>query len=126
MAPRAFISFEMEDQWSRSFLVQHAHDRNNSIEFQDYSVKTPWDQSWKTNCKARIARTAGTIVMIGPTTFRSDAVLWEVAETRRQGHPLFGIQINHDRTWPIPQGVPSSSVIRWDFDLIVARLATWQ
>jgi len=24
MAPRAFISFQMEDKWARGFLVQHA------------------------------------------------------------------------------------------------------
>jgi hypothetical protein len=123
--PKAFISFEMEDRWARDFLVQHARDKNNAIAFVDYSVQDAFDNSWKTQCKARIAQTKGTIVMIGPTTAKSEAVLWEVAETARQGHYLFGIQTNRDKTHGIPIGLPAKNVIRWDFDQIVTWLNTW-
>ncbi len=123
--PRAFISFEMEDEWARDFLAQHAKDKRNDLEFLDYSVKEAFNSAWKTNCKARIAQTKGTIVMVGPTTYLSDAVLWEIAETARQGHYLFGIQINRDKTHPIPSGLTASSVIRWDFTQIVKWLDTW-
>lgn len=123
--PRAFISFEMEDKWARDFLVEHAKQKNNKIEFIDYSVHDPFDTKWKTNCKERIARTAGTIVLIGKTTYLSEAVLWEISETKRQGHSIFGIQINRDSTYKVPAGVPSSRVIRWDFDKIVSELERW-
>ncbi len=53
--PRAFVSFEMEDEWARDFLAQHAKDKRNDIEFLDYSVKEAFDSAWKTSCKARIA-----------------------------------------------------------------------
>ena len=125
-APRAFISFEMEDKWARDFLAQHAKQKNNKIEFVDYSVHDPFDSKWKTNCKDRIARTAGTIVMIGKTTSKSEAVLWEIAETARQGRPIFGVQISTNNTYPIPSGVPASRVVRWDFDRIVGELERWQ
>ena len=125
MAPRAFVSFEMEDRWARDFLVQQAHNKRNDIEFVDYSVQDAFDSSWKTNCKARIARTKGTILLVGATTYKSEAVLWEIAETLRQGHHLFGVQINHDKTYSIPAGLTSSKVVRWNFDAIVAALATW-
>ncbi len=124
-APRAFISFQVEDDWARDFLVGHARNRNNSIAFSDYSVHEPFDEKWKTNCRARIARTKGTIVLVGPTTWRSEAVVWEIAETSRQGHPIFGIQINSDKTHRIPTGLPANRVIRWDFDAIVRQLNTW-
>ncbi|MDO8308936.1 MAG: TIR domain-containing protein [Actinomycetota bacterium] len=123
MAPRAFISFEMEDKWARDFLVEHARQKSNAIEFVDYSVQDPFDSAWKAQCSARIARTKGTIVLIGPTTAQSAAVLWEILETKSQGNNVFGIQINRDRTYPVPSGVPS--VIRWDFDAIVAQLSKW-
>ena len=58
-------------------------------------------------------------------TYASDAVLWEIAETRRQGNYMFGIQINRDNTHPVPKGLPSKNVIRWDFKQIVNWLATW-
>jgi len=123
--PRAFISFEMEDAWARTFLAQHAKDKRNDIQFVDYSVQDAFDSAWKTNCKARIAQTQGTIVMVGPTTSKSDAVLWEIAETSRQDHHIFGIQIHSDKTYSIPAGLNASSVIRWDFDQIVTWLDTW-
>lgn len=124
-APRAFISFEMEDRWARDFLVQQAKSENNSIEFVDYSVKNPWDSSWKTECKDRIAQTKGTIVLVGKTTSKSEAVLWEIAETNQQRHYLFGIQINKDEAHTIPAGLPHQNVIRWNFEQIVKWLNTW-
>jgi hypothetical protein len=115
----------MEDRWARDFLVQHAADKDNEINFYDYSVKDPFDSKWKTECKHRIAMTKGTIVLVGATTCRSDAVLWEIAETVEQEHYIFGIQINRDKTHSIPKGLPSRNVIRWDFDQIAKWLKTW-
>ena len=123
--PRAFISFEMEDRWAREFLVQHAKDERNDIDFYDYSVKNPFDSSWKTECAKRIGMTSGTIVLIGRTTWKAEAVLWEIAETVRQGHPIFGIQIHRDQTHSIPVGLPSRNVIRWNFDQVAEWLNTW-
>jgi len=123
--PRAFISFEMEDRWAREFLVQHSKDDRNEVEFQDYSVQDPFDSKWKTECAKRIATTKGTIVLVGPTTWKSEAVLWEIAETNRQGHYLFGIQIHREKTHSIPGGLPSKDVIRWDFAQIAKWLKSW-
>jgi hypothetical protein len=123
--PRAFISFEMEDKWARDFLAQHAKDDRNDVEFYDYSVKDPFDSKWKTECAKKIALTRGTIVLVGPTTWKSEAVLWEIEETIRQGHFLFGIQINKDKTYSIPSGLPSGNVILWNFDQMAAWLKTW-
>lgn len=123
--PRAFISFEMEDVRYRNFLVQQAKDKKNDISFYDYSVQDPFDSKWKTECKKRIAATKGTIVMVGETTWKSEAVLWEIAETIRQDHYIFGIQVNRDKTHTIPKGLPSKNVIRWDFDQIIQWLKTW-
>lgn len=123
--PRAFISFEMEDQWARAFLVQHAKQGGNDVEFFDYSVKEAFESKWKTECAKRIAMTKGTIVLIGSTTYLSEAVLWEIAETRRQDHYMFGLQIHHDKTHRIPAGLPEKNVIRWDFDQMAKWLGTW-
>ena len=123
--PRAFISFEMEDKWARDFLAQHSKDERNDVEFVDYSVKDPFESAWKTECAKRIARTKGTIVLIGATTSKSGAVLWEIAETIRQGNYIFGIQINRDATHTIPAGLPPKNVIRWDFAQMTKWLDTW-
>jgi hypothetical protein len=88
-------------------------------------VKDPFDSKWKTECEKRIAMTKGTIVLVGATTWKSEAVLWEIAETIRQDHYIFGIQINKDKTHTVPRGLPSGNVIRWDFEQIVKWLKTW-
>lgn len=111
---------------ARDFLVQHAKDKKNDIEFYDYSVNDPFDSKWKSECVKRIALTKGTIVLVGPTTSKSEAVLWEIAETIRQDHYIFGIQINKDKTHPIPTGLPSQNVIRWEFEQLVSWLKTWE
>jgi hypothetical protein len=123
--PRAFISFEMEDKWARDFIAQHAKQGSNAVEFYDYSVKQAFPSQWKTECTKRIAMTKGTIVLVGPTTYRSEAVLWEIAETVRQDHYMFGVQINREKTHPIPSGLPEKNVIRWDFEQMAKWLATW-
>jgi hypothetical protein len=123
--PRAFISFEMEDRWARDFLAEHAKQDRNNVEFYDYSVKEAFESKWKTECSRRIAMTKGTIVLVGPTTYQSEAVLWEIAETTRQGHYMFGVQINRDKTHQVPSGLPEKNVIRWDFDQIAKWLSTW-
>lgn len=123
--PRAFISFEMEDKWARDFLAQHAKDERNDVDFYDYSVKDPFDSQWKTKCAERIALTKGTIVLIGKTTWKSEAVLWEIQETIRQGHYMFGIQIKSGEIYTVPGGLPHQHVIPWKFDQIAAWLKSW-
>jgi hypothetical protein len=125
MAPRAFVSFEMEDRWARDFLSQHARDRNIPFDFVDYSVKEPFESQWKTNVRERMARTRGTIVLIGATTWASNAVLWEIEETKRQGHPMFGVQTRSEQTFRVPIGLSPSSVTRWNFDAIRRELESW-
>src|SRR5262249_49125101 len=121
---RAFVSFRVKDRWARDFLAQHARDKRIPFEFLDYSIKEPFESRWKANAQARIAQTNGTIVLIGPSTARAAAVLWEIAETLRQGHALFGIQINKGKTHGIPTGI--SRVVRWNFQDIAGELARWQ
>ena len=61
-------------------------------------------------------------MLVGATTYQSEAVIWEIEETIRQDHYMFGVQINRDATHPVPKGLPSKNVIRWDFDQITQWL----
>ena len=106
--------------------MAQSRDSGNDIDFVDYSVQDPWDTGWKTKCAARIGRTKGTIVLIGKTTYASAAVVWEIEESIRQGHYIFGIQTNPDVSYPIPKGLPAANVIRWKFDQIATWLNTWK
>jgi hypothetical protein len=122
---RVFISFEMEDRWARDFLKQQSSRRAGGPSFVDFSVKDPYDRAWKTECRKQIARTRGTIVLIGSTTYASVAVAWEIEETKRQSHRLLGMQINANKSHPIPSGIKSSQVIPWNLDKVTAHVSSW-
>jgi hypothetical protein len=124
MVRRAFVSFEMEDRWARDLLEQQAVGRT-AFEFVDYSIVDSFDAQWKTNASARMTLTRGTVVLVGASTSQSAAVLWEIAETKRQDHPLVGVQIDPDETYPIPAGIPRDKVCRWNLDVIVRELHRW-
>ncbi|MGH8523865.1 MAG: TIR domain-containing protein, partial [Gammaproteobacteria bacterium] len=125
MTTRAFISFEMEDEWALTLLYEHASAAPDEVQFVDYPVRDPWDSAWKSECLVRIGRTRGTIVLIGPTTHESEAVLWEIQETLRQDHQVLGIQIGEDVVYKIPDGVLEADVVGWDSEAIAQRLNAW-
>lgn len=108
-----------------ALLRQHAKTGAGGLDFRDYSIKEPFDEKWKTNCKERISQTSATIVMIGPETANRDAVNWEIEESYRQGHKVIGVRIYKDRRDPVPKllrehGAP---VIDWDTEEISQRLS---
>jgi hypothetical protein len=115
----------MEDIWARDALMAYARDLNDAVQFTDYSVHDPFDTSWKDRCKPRIARTKGTVVLIGRSTYLSEAVAWEIKETLDQRHRILGIHINDCVTCRVPNGLPALDVIRWDIGEIFSRLSTW-
>jgi len=115
----------MEDHWARDFLLRDANENGSDVSFEDYPVRESFDPDWRARCQTKISRTNGTIVMIGPTTASSEAVLWEIAETVRQGKSLLGVQIHKGKAHEVPVGIPASSVIQWDFRKIARTLAMW-
>ena len=85
---RVFISFAIEDKVLRGFLVGQKNNGRTAIDFIDYSVKEPWDSSWKTNCRARIKSCAGMIGIITHNTPKADGQLWELKCAIEEGVPL--------------------------------------
>lgn len=125
MRPKAFISFQMEDKWARDHLAEQTRKEINQLEFVDYPVSDPVDSFWKIKCRDLIASSRFTIVLVGPTTFRSDAVAWEIAETKKQDHPLVGVRIHPDQEYPLPLGLDGRDVLPFDFNLISHVVKEW-
>jgi len=84
---RIFISFAIEDKVLRDFLVGQKRNDNIDISFIDYSVKEPWSEKWKTNCRARIKGCAGVIGLITNNTPAADGQLWELKCAYEEGVP---------------------------------------
>lgn len=119
-----FISFHAEDEPQVNLLRSQAKNENFDIEFRDYSVKEPFDEKWKTQCKERIAQTSMMICMIGPETAQRDAVNWELTEAYKQGKKVIGVRIYRDRNDPIPSPLKENNapIVKWDLKEIQRKL----
>ena len=115
-----FISFHVEDEPQVNLLRAQARDADFGMEFRDYSVKEPFDEAWKSNCRQQLSLTSLTICMIGPETATREAVIWELEESFRQGKKVIGVRIYRDRDDPIPAPLIEhrSAVVFWNRDAI--------
>jgi len=110
-----FISFKAEDE-SQVDLLRYQARQGLGVEFRDYSVKEPFDEKWKTNCRERIAQTSAVIVFIGRDTVESEPVSWEIEEAYRQGKKVIAVRIYRDENNRLPEPLirNKTRVINWD------------
>lgn len=124
---RVFISFAIEDQILRGFLVGQKKNARTAIDFTDYSVKQPWDSSWKTNCRARIRSCAGMIAIIMPNTPKADGQLWEIKCAIEERVPLMlmhGYSAPERKLTVLPSLISEFKVLPWSEENIVGFLNT--
>jgi hypothetical protein len=97
-------------------LLRHQAREELGVEFRDYSVKEPFDEKWKTNCKERIAQTSAVIVFVGRDTAKSQPVNWEIDEAYRQDKKVLAVRIHKDESNPLPEPLVrhKTRVINWD------------
>lgn len=84
----------------------------------DYSVKEPFDEKWKTQCKERIKNSKVLVVAIGEDTHRREAVLWEIRKAHELGKAVIGMRIYSDKNHKIPEPMREhgDKVIPWKLD----------
>ena len=115
-----FISFHVDDEAQVNLLRAQAKSEQFDIEFRDYSVKEPFDEKWKTNCRERIAQTSMVICVIGEKTAEREAVIWELEEAYRQGKKVIGVRIYRDKYHPIPKPLIDNNapIVEWSLEEI--------
>ncbi|MFM2278930.1 MAG: hypothetical protein RLZZ444_1161 [Pseudomonadota bacterium] len=99
-----FISFATEDMDEVNLLRAHAKNENSDIEFNDHSVREPYDSDRaayiKQKITERIERTSVTVVYLSASTAASRWVKWEVEKSLELGkrviavHPKSGAPAN--------------------------------
>ncbi len=112
---RIFICFAIEDEYARDFLVQQSEDTRSPFEFTDMSVKEPWDDSWKTRCRARIKSCDGLIALISKKTRNADGAKWEMKCADEEDIPMLGVHIHKDDKGEIPSELNGYKVIEWNW-----------
>jgi hypothetical protein len=98
-----FISFHVDDEAQVNLLRAQAKGEGFDIEFRDYSVKEPFDEKWKTNCRERIALTSMVICLIGEKTAEREAVIWELEEAYQQEKKVVGVRIYRNENHRVPK-----------------------
>lgn len=84
-----FISFVNEDLGDINLLRGQAKNENNDLEFNDYSLKEPYDSERaeyiKSGIRERIRQASVTVIYISENTHSSKWVDWEARESKAQG-----------------------------------------
>lgn len=119
MNKRIFTSFAVEDSNLRDLLVGQSKNDNCPFEFVDMSVKDPWDNQWKTNCRTKIKGCDGMIAIVTKNTKNADGQLWEVKCAKEEDIPCRGIWGHSEEAGlSLPAEFNGVSVVRWDWDNI--------
>jgi len=117
---RVFISFAAEDSSARDFLVGQAKNKETPFEFVDMSVKEPWDEKWKTQCRTKIKGCDGVIALLSKKTYNAEGARWEMNCANEEKKPLLGVHIHKDDKGAIPPELAGKKVIEWTWDGIAA------
>lgn len=117
---RIFVSFAMEDNHYRDLLRGQSKLGGCPIEYTDYSVKEPWSNSWKTQCRQRIKGCAGVIALISKNTRNASGARWEIKCAVDEGVPILGVHIFQNDDY-VPPELAGKKVIRWTWD----GIANW-
>lgn len=114
-----FISFAMEDEREVNLLRAHAKNENSDIEFNDHSVREPYNSERadyiKQRISERIARCSVCVVYLSESTAQSDWVKWEVSKAAELGKKIVGTY---------PKGGAPRSVPAWVSEYNV-QLVSW-
>jgi hypothetical protein len=113
---KVFISFAIEDQKYRDFLVKQAKNKKSPFDLIDMSVKQPWDEhEWKRKCRQKIRRCEGVLVLLSKNTWQSGGVRWEIRCANEEGIPVVGMHIQKDERGAIPPEL-KGRIITWTWD----------
>lgn len=90
-----FISFAYDDYTEVNLLRGQAKNENATLEFNDWSLREPFDSSRaeyiKTGIRERIAQSSVTLVYLSRQTANSKWVDWEIRESIRQGKGILAV-----------------------------------
>ena len=114
-----FISFANEDINTVNLLRGQAKNDNSPIEFNDWSLREPFDSKRadyiKKGIRERIERSSVTVVYVSEHTASSKWVDWEIRESIRLGKGVVAVHKGESPPRRLPDAVVEHkvSVIQW-------------
>jgi len=116
---KVFFSFAHEDLDAVNLLRGQAKNENSEIEFNDVSVKEPFDSQRADYIKQKITehikRCSTTVVYLSPDTTNSRWVAWEVEKSFELGKRVIAIHSGETAPHTLPDfiGKHKIKVVRW-------------
>lgn len=119
-----FLSFKTEDLPRVNLFRGQAENVTNDLDFRDYSIKSPFESAWKTNAELIIRKCSVTLCLIGPSTWLSDAVDWELRKSFEAGKAVIGVLLYPDRSVVTPPALSENGVtpMPWDIQAIASEI----
>lgn len=114
-----FLSFVMEDLDEVNLLRGQAKNERSDLEFNDWSVREPYDSKRadyiRQRISERIAQSSMTVVFISEATAGSKWVKWEIEESRRQGKAVLAVHSGDQPPAHLPQAIVDAQikVVSW-------------
>ena len=113
-----FISFATEDMDEVNLLRGHAKNEKNNIEFNDHSVREPYDSDRAEYIRRKIAeridRTSTTVVYLSENTAQSKWVKWEVEKSLEYGKRVIAVHKGDKFTGTRPSWLSADiKVVPW-------------
>jgi hypothetical protein len=116
---RVFISFAIEDEVYRGYLVEQGRNTKSPFDFVDMSVKEPWEQAeWKRKCRAKIKQCDGVIALLSKNTHKAGGARWEMKCAIEEGIPIIGMHIFKNNMGTVPTELQGEKVILWSWENI--------
>lgn len=114
-----FISFATEDMNEVNLLRAQAKNENSDIEFNDHSVRAPYDSERanyiREKITERISRSSVAVVYLSSATAGSKWVKWEVEQSLKLGKKVVAVHAGTQFSGPSPEWIQSNGikVVAW-------------
>ena len=86
-----FLSFASEDEALVDLFREHAKDRLSLLSFNDRPMSATSDGGWKYYAEHLIRSCNATLCLIGPSTYQSEPVDWEIRKSVDLGKPVLAV-----------------------------------
>ena len=119
-----FISFSSEDLDEVNLLRGQAKDENSNIEFNDWSLKAPFNSEnadyIKRGIRERIRQSSVTVVYVSNKTADSKWVDWEIRESLKMGKGVLAMHKGDPAPKRLPKAITENNinVLPWNQQLI--------
>jgi len=117
-----FISFAHEDLIEVNLLRGQAKNEKSDLQFDDYSVKEPFDSAnaeyIRGQIRERIDKTSVTVVYLSDNSAKSRWVNWEIEESLKRGKGVIGLYKGDTLPTALPMAFVESGCksVKWTHD----------